>query len=155
MSGILAVTAAGITVARLAEAQVKGFSGVWRLLTRLSDGSIFLLMGLVVGWYMFEQRWVAMLIAIGAVTIARLVITVGGISLLNLFQSQPLTMNYQAVLVWGGLRGSVSLALALSIPVELPYWFTIQCMAFGVVLFTMLVQAPTLPLLLRRTGLTQ
>lgn len=155
VSGILAVTAAGITVARLAEAQVKGFSGVWRLLTRLSDGSIFLLMGLVVGWYMFEQRWVAMLIAIGAVTIARLVITVGGISLLNLFQSQPLTMNYQAVLVWGGLRGSVSLALALSIPVELPYWFTIQCMAFGVVLFTMLVQAPTLPLLLRRTGLTQ
>lgn len=42
-------------------------------------------------------------------------------------------MNYQAVLVWGGLRGSVSLALALSIPTELPYWFTIQCMAFGVV----------------------
>ena len=63
-------------------------------------------------------------------------------------------MNYQAVLVWGGLRGSVSLALGLSIPVDLPYWLTIQCMAFGVVLFTMLVQAPTLPFLLRRTGIT-
>ena len=65
---------------------------------------------------MFEQRWLAMLIAIGAIFIARVVITIGGISLINLFQSRPLGMNYQAVLVWGGLRGSVSLALALSIP---------------------------------------
>ena len=134
--------------------QVHSISSVWKLLTRLSDGCIFLLMGLVVGWYMFEQRWLAMLIAIGAIFIARVVITIGGISLINLFQSRPLGMNYQAVLVWGGLRGSVSLALALSIPVDLPYWFTIQCMAFGVVLFTMLVQAPTLPFLLRRTGIT-
>jgi len=155
VSGILAVAAAGITVARLSAEQIKSTSSIWKLLTRLSDGSIFLLMGLVVGWYMFEQRWLAMLIAIGAVTVARLVITIGGVSLLNLFVSRPVALNHQAVLVWGGLRGSVTLALALSLPVDLPYWFTIQCMAFGVVLFTLLVQAPTLPLLLRRTGITQ
>ena len=155
VSGILAVTAAGMTVARIAGSQGDSFGAVWQSLTRLADGTIFLLMGLVVGWYMFEQRWLAMLIAIGAVTVTRLFVTVGGISFFNLFLARKLPLNYQTALVWGGLRGAVSLALALSIPVDLPYWFTIQCMAFGVVLFTMLVQAPTLPPLLSRLGLVQ
>ena len=149
------MTAAGMTVARIAGSQGDSFGAVWQSLTRLADGTIFLLMGLVVGWYMFEQRWLAMLIAIGAVTVTRLFVTVGGISFFNLFLARKLPLNYQTALVWGGLRGAVSLALALSIPVDLPYWFTIQCMAFGVVLFTMLVQAPTLPPLLSRLGLVQ
>lgn len=46
----------------------------------------------------------------------------------------------------------MTLGLALSIPVELDYWFTIQSMAFGLVLFTLLVQAPTMPWLIRRVS---
>jgi len=53
------------------------------------------------------------------------------------------------------LRAAVSLALALSIPKELEYWWTIQSIAFGVVMFTLFIQAPTLSFLLRRTGLSK
>ena len=57
------------------------------------------------------------------------------------------------MIVWGGLRGAVTLGLALSLPTELDYWFTIRYPAFGVVLFTLLVQAPTMPWLIKKMGL--
>ncbi len=43
----------------------------------------------------------------------------------------------------------LTLALALSLPFELDYWWTVQSIAFGVVLFSLFVQAPSLPPLLR------
>ena len=42
----------------------------------------------------------------------------------------------------GGVRGAVTLALLL--PLELDYWWTVQSTAFGVVIFTLFVQAPLL-----------
>ena len=48
----------------------------------------------------------------------------------------------------GRAKGAVTLALALALPTDLDYWWTIQSMAFGVVLFTMFVQAPLMPVLL-------
>ena len=62
-------------------------------------------------------------------------------------------MAYQQVLFMGSLRGAVVLALSLSLPVELDYWWTIQSIAFGVVLFSLFVQAPAVVPLLRRSGL--
>ena len=64
-------------------------------------------------------------------------------------------MFYRRVMFLGGLRGAVTLALALSIPTELPYWWTIQSIAFGVVLFTLFVQAPLIAPELRQFGLQQ
>lgn len=49
---------------------------------------------------------------------------------------------------WGGLRGVVAFALVLSIPIELPYWWTIQPMVFGVVYFSLFVQSTTVGLLI-------
>jgi CPA1 family monovalent cation:H+ antiporter len=55
------------------------------------------------------------------------------------------------VLNWGGLRGAISLALALSLPAALGIdRDLIRLMAFGVVLFTLLVQGTTMKPLLRR-----
>ena len=50
----------------------------------------------------------------------------------------------------GGLRGAVTLALALSLPVELEGWWTVQSIAYGVVLFSLFVQAPLIEPLLNR-----
>ena len=66
----------------------------------------------------------------------------------SLFQDKPVDLRCQTVMVWGGLRGAVALALALSLPVTLDYWWTVQSIAFGVVLFTLFVQAPTIRLLI-------
>ena len=85
--------------------------------------------------------------AIGAVMVARAISIYGCLSFIGLFQSKPVDLRCQTVMVWGGLRGAVALALALSIPVTLDYWWTIQSVVFGVVLFTLFVQAPTIGLL--------
>jgi len=62
-------------------------------------------------------------------------------------------MQWRHVLFWGGLRGAIALALALSIPAEVgPERVTITAMAFGVVLFTLLAQGITMDRLLKRLG---
>jgi uncharacterized protein YaaQ len=65
-------------------------------------------------------------------------------------------LRWQHVLNWGGLRGAVSLALALSLPMALGAARTqIQVMTFGVVLFTLLVQGATMGRLVRSLKLTE
>jgi CPA1 family monovalent cation:H+ antiporter len=58
-------------------------------------------------------------------------------------------------MVWGGLRGVVTIALVLALPLDIPYWWTIQSIGFGVVLFTLVVQATTNPALLKKLKLSQ
>jgi CPA1 family monovalent cation:H+ antiporter len=53
--------------------------------------------------------------------------------------------------MWGGLRGAVSLALALSLPTTLTGWYSVQSIVHGLVLFTLFVQAPLMPRLLKKT----
>jgi CPA1 family monovalent cation:H+ antiporter len=59
------------------------------------------------------------------------------------------------VLFWGGLRGAIGLALALSLPASLPHRDVLEVMAFGVVLFTLVGQGTTIEYLLRRLRLTE
>jgi uncharacterized membrane protein len=56
------------------------------------------------------------------------------------------------VVFWSGLRGAVSTALALSLPTDFPDRAQLQAITFGVVLFTMVVQATTAELVVGRWG---
>jgi CPA1 family monovalent cation:H+ antiporter len=67
---------------------------------------------------------------------------------------EPVGRPFQVVMLWGGLRGAVTLALALSLPTSLGYWWTIQSIAFDVVLFTLFIQATSMAPLLRHYGLS-
>ncbi|MCB1866180.1 MAG: sodium:proton antiporter [Chromatiales bacterium] len=157
VSGVMAVLALGLVVGRLIRADYEkgGFvERLWELAGFVANSLVFLLMGVTITLAMFEQRWLAILIGIAGVLVARAAGMFALIPLANRFTPQaPIDWRYQAVLFWGGLRGAVTLALALSIPVSLDYWWTIQSIAFGVVVFTLFVQAPTMPWLLRRLAL--
>jgi CPA1 family monovalent cation:H+ antiporter len=61
----------------------------------------------------------------------------------------------RAVLIWGGLRGALTITLALALPAGFPERQLLIPMAFGVVLFTLVVQGITLSLLVRRVGLAE
>jgi CPA1 family monovalent cation:H+ antiporter len=86
--------------------------------------------------------------AILAVLVARAV-TIYGLSWI----SKGISLRWKNVLFWGGLRGAISLALALSLSVDIPNRDQLQAMAFGVVLFTLLVEGLTLKQLMRLSGL--
>ena len=61
-------------------------------------------------------------------------------------------MAAQHVLWWGGLRGALALALALSLPHTFPYHDEIPIAAFAVVVFSVAAQGLTMPFLLRLLG---
>ena len=55
------------------------------------------------------------------------------------------------VLFWAGLRGAVAVAMALSLPADIPQRALLQEITFGVVLFTLLVQGTTIGRVVDRT----
>ncbi|RWB36839.1 MAG: sodium:proton antiporter [Mesorhizobium sp.] len=63
-------------------------------------------------------------------------------------------IRYQHVLVWGGLRGSLALALALALPQDIAERAAIIVTAFAVVAFSIFVQGLTMPWLINKMGLT-
>ncbi|HEY7969253.1 MAG TPA: cation:proton antiporter [Candidatus Limnocylindrales bacterium] len=64
----------------------------------------------------------------------------------------PVPTSWLHVLFWAGLRGAVSVALALSLPPDLPNRELLQGITFGIVLFTLLVQGTTVNAVVRRSG---
>jgi len=71
----------------------------------------------------------------------------------NWLAKSEISLADQTVIWWGGLRGTVSIALALSVPDVLPHRENIIAIVFGVVLFTLLVQGLTTKPLLEKLGL--
>jgi len=123
---------------------------LWNVLSHVANVSVFLVMGAVITLEMFEQRWLAMLIAIFALLVARTISVYGVLTVFSRCKSLKVPLASQTVMIWGGLRGAVTLALALSLPTDLDYWWTIQSIAFGVVMFSLFVQAPTMKMLTTR-----
>lgn len=154
VSGIMATLIAGLLMGEplrrrqtIADAQDHTFS----VLALLANNLVFLLMGVTITVGMFEQRWLAMLIAIGAVLLARIISVWLGIWIAErLPGTVAVPVAYKPVMIWGGLRGAVTIALALSLPTTLEGWWTVQSIAFGVVLFSLWVQAPSNPLLMKK-----
>jgi CPA1 family monovalent cation:H+ antiporter len=158
VSGVMSTLLAAIAMSVVGEKNISKVESdnneyLWELISHIANALVFLVVGAVITLSMFEERWLAMLIAIGAVLVARAVSVYGGLSLIALFQKEPVSVKYQTVMVWGGLRGAVTLALALSLPTSLDYWWTIQSIAFGVVIFTLFIQAPSMRLLVNGLGI--
>ncbi|MDM3871487.1 sodium:proton antiporter [Porticoccus sp. W117] len=156
VSGIMAVLAAGLVLGRshqslYSQEQAQPLKQLWGLLGQLGNNLVFLLMGVTVSLAMFTQRWLAILIAIGVVIVARVISTWLSLKAAKLTPGgEPIPSAYQPVIMWGGLRGVVAIALALSLPTDMAGWWTVQAIAFGVVVFSLFVQAPSNQLLLKR-----
>lgn len=118
---------------------------LWDFIGYIANSMIMLLAGVTVTGVMFQEQWRAMLIGIAAVIVARVMSVRVNLGLFDLFRrTQRLNSKERRLIAWGGVRGPVTLALALSLPLELDYWFVVQCIAYGVVLFDLFVQMPVL-----------
>jgi CPA1 family monovalent cation:H+ antiporter len=94
------------------------------------------------------QNWASVLFAIGAVFLGRALSVYLLVPLSNRF-AEKIPLRWQHVAVWGGLRGALALALALSLTPALPYRDQILNLTFGVVIFSILVQGLTIKPLVR------
>jgi CPA1 family monovalent cation:H+ antiporter len=105
-----------------------------------------------VDWPLLVRNWQAILWGILAALLSRLIVIYG------LFPgAKTIPHKWKHILYWGGLRGAISLALVLGLPVRLGLDASGQLlgMVFGVVLFTLLIQGTTMNWLVQRTGIIE
>ena len=160
VSGVLAVVAAGIVNGNVGPKGMSATTRVvvfnfWEYAAFLANSFIFLLIGLAIDLADLWENWAAIGIAILAVLLAR-ALAIYGLSIFN----RELSTKWKHVLYWGGLRGAIALALALTLPVDIePGLLTevtlLRNMAFGVVLFTLLIQGVSMDWVIKRLKLVQ
>ncbi len=159
VSGVLAVAAAGLVNGNVGPRGMSPTTRVvvfnfWETAAFLANSFIFLLIGLTINLASLFGNWQAIVWAILAVLAARAVSIYG----LSAF-SHGLPAKWKHVLYWGGLRGSIALALALSLPAAGTLFAAsagpLQAMTFGVVLFTLLVQGFTTDGLMKRLRIVE
>ncbi|WP_108485522.1 cation:proton antiporter [Oceaniglobus ichthyenteri] len=156
-SGVIAVVVAGLTLnltgpGRLPPAAWINLREVWDLLAHWAGALIFILAALLIPRLLEEVRlndFLLIGVVILAAIAARAVILFGLIPLLTLLRVSPVVDRpYQVAILWGGLRGAVTLALALAvtesirIPIEVKR--VVGILATGFTLFTLIVQGATL-----------
>lgn len=154
VSGVMAALSAGLLLGA-ANRRLGGefCETLWRLNAYIASALIFLLVGATITVDMFVHNWLAMLIGIAAVLIARALIVYLLLPAVHWAPGvAPLPIRLRTALYWGGLRGAATVALALSLPLELEAWWTVQSIAYGVVLFALFVQAPSLALAFGRVA---
>jgi CPA1 family monovalent cation:H+ antiporter len=155
LSGVLAVVAAGLVSGSSAEREMSPTTRIvlinfWEYVTFLANSAVFLLIGVDVEIASMLTHWPLILWAIAAVLLSRLV-TIYGLTQFN----RVIPRHWRHVLFWGGLRGAIALALALSIPGDFgPERQTLIEMTYGVVLFSLVVQGMSMGTLLNRLGIT-
>jgi CPA1 family monovalent cation:H+ antiporter len=164
MSGILAVVAAGLMVGNVGLRNTSPttrltLENFWEFLAFVANSLVFLLLGLRIEISQLWDQADAILVAVIAVQLTRLVVVYGLGTLHGLVQpDRRIPRSYQHVMFWGGLRGAISVALALSLVGEVESLgedlvATLPVMTFGVVLFTLLVQGLSIERLIKRLGL--
>ncbi|MDF1856747.1 cation:proton antiporter [Pseudooceanicola sp.] len=165
-SGVIAVVAVGLTLNLMAPGRLPPQSWtnlreLWDVLAHWAGALIFILAALLIPRLLEEARLGDFLL-VGVVTlaaiIARTAILFVLMPLLTAVKlSPPVERPYRVAILWGGLRGAVTLALALAVTESVRVPSDIQrvvgILATGFVLFTLLVQGATLRWIIGRLGL--
>ena len=169
-SGVMAACGAGMVVnfygkRYLSDGMRDAIRKFWGFAAFMANGMIFLLLGLTQSFLIHDVGRLrdvggAVGVAILAVLLARaLIVGLTGLGC-NLFAkpANKITWPMQFVMFWGGLRGALPIALAVSIGAALvsPEERTLIIqLTLGIILFTILVQGTTLKRIMRRFGMEQ
>lgn len=162
-SGVLATVTAGLLMGNLGllSAEERGYLSLrgrefvvsyWEFAAFLANSVVFLMIGVDVADMPFQLYGLAVLAAAIAIVLFSRAVTVYPICALFLRSRWEVTYREQHVLWWAGLRGALGLALALSLPSDLPFRDQIVVVTFGVAAFSIVVQGLTMPLLLKALG---
>jgi CPA1 family monovalent cation:H+ antiporter len=154
LSGPLAMVVAGLLLGNhgrsfaMSEKTRKNLDTFWELVDEVLNALLFVLIGFEV--LVLDLTWGVVLVGLLAIVVvltARLTAVGATLNMLRLRKAyQPYTVR---VMTWGGLRGGISIALALSLPAS-PERQLILGMTYVVVVFSILVQGLTVGRLAKR-----
>lgn len=167
VSPVMSVVSAGLVVgwykSNRLEAEVREYVGeFWEYAAFLANSLIFLLVGITASSFGFFEQLsqtqsllTSLGITIATVLAARAIVVFTLVPLVNLFRESKIPFSFQLVSYWGGLRGAVCLALALSIDSEFPNHDLIVILTLGIALFTLLIPGTTVGKLLQKLQLNR
>lgn len=164
LSGILAVVAAGLMVGNIGSQNTSPttkltLENFWEFLAFAVNSLVFLAIGLEIQITQLRPYIIPIIVAVLAVLISRAIIIYSMTWVHSRFRpAYSIPTSYRHVMYWGGLRGAISLALALTLSGDVfgtAVAQELRVMTFGVVLFTLLVQGTTIERLIRRLRLSE
>ncbi len=160
VSGPIAMVVAGLMIGnhgrRLAMSDTTRdhLDAFWEMIDEILNAVLFVLIGLEVVILTFERDYLlASLLIVPLVLLARLISVGVPVAIMQRQFGFKFTPHVVKIMTWGGLRGGISVALALSLPPG-PEREVVLALTYLVVLFSILVQGLTVGPLIRRTVTT-
>ena len=156
-SGVITTVVAGVVCGHTGrhDAMTAGtrqaVDGFWEWLAFALNSAVFLLLGAELSGSLLVHEWPLLLLGAGAALAARaLVVELVGLGLQRTTERLP--RAWRVVMVWGGLRGALSLVLALALPASAGNRPLIIALTAGTVMLSLVGQGATMSILLRRLG---
>jgi len=158
-SGVLSTVTAGLVMGSvgarhgMSPTTKQAVEDFWEYMAFLANSFIFLLVGLRLEHANLLRDVTGVGIGFCVVLLARALVVYGGVPLANRFNYQAVPAAWRHVLVWGGLRGSLSMVLIMTVPADFPGKAMLVNLVFGVVAASLFLQGLTMRPLLRGLGL--
>ncbi|MDF9843684.1 MULTISPECIES: cation:proton antiporter [unclassified Paenibacillus] len=155
VSGVIAVAVSGLIFGNygsrigMSETTKVNINSFWDVITLVANSLIFLMIGLEIRNINFTDKWLLIIASILIVLAGRTLALYASLSFLKNFPA-----SWKVVLNWGGLKGSLSIALALSLPASFDGREDILVLTFSIVLFSLLVQGLSIKPLVKKMKLT-
>jgi CPA1 family monovalent cation:H+ antiporter len=154
VSPVIAVLSAGLILGNygrrtgMSPTTQVAVSSFWEYAAFVVNSLVFLLIGLETQLPAMIANSKAIAWGVLAMLASRIVAVYGLLPLLGRTRHR-VPFNWQHILFWGGLRGSLSIALALSLPLSLGFRSELVMMVFGAVVFSLLAQGLSISPLLK------
>lgn len=128
---------------------------LWEYIAFIVNSIVFLLIGITVAAIVFNRLNDKSLVFIIFILLVSRALTVYPLAALFYGSRLKIPLKFQHILFWGGLRGALGMALALSLPPALPLRNEVIIATFTVVIFSVVAQGLTMPVLLKWLGIAK
>lgn len=150
-SGVIAVVFAGLLLGTygknigMSDLTHEKMDSFWETIAFLSNALIFLMVGLEISNIDLSDKWLPIAASVLIVLVARFVAVY-----VSLYKDKDIPAAWKPIIAWGGLKGSLSIALLLGIAPSFEGREMLLAMTFSNVVFSLLIQGTTLKALVAK-----
>ncbi len=154
VSSVIAVLVAGFVMGNFGSLKSMSattrlaVSSFWEYAAFIAESFVFLLIGMQIQLHLLAKYAPFIGAGIVAIFVARMFV-IYGLLIFVKDRNHPIPLSWQHLLFWGGLRGSLCMAMALSLPADFPAREMLIVTTFGVALFTLMVSGLSMEPLVR------